>query len=151
MKINDEEDEISKSFQNRYQNNLEKLMKSSKFVFSYVHLLYYKCYKINLNCGYIYRFYWLDKKQKNNNKYNQSKIWQILLIQYNSRFKSWRKKNICKELKKNLFINKYNWEGINVLLEKDGWKDFEKNNLKIAFNILYPKKNTYISWLCFKT
>ena len=57
MKINDEEDEISKSFQNRYQNNLEKLMKSSKFVFNYVHLLYYKCYKINLNCGYIYRFY----------------------------------------------------------------------------------------------
>ena len=74
MKINDEEDDISKSFQNRYQNNLEKLMKSSKFVFNYVHLLYYKCYKINLNCGYIYRFYWLDKKQKNNNKYNQSKI-----------------------------------------------------------------------------
>ena len=57
MKINDEEDEISKSFQNRYQNNLEKLMKSGKFVFNYVHLLHYKCYKINLNCGYTYRFY----------------------------------------------------------------------------------------------
>ena len=32
---------------NRYQNNLE-LRKGSKFVFDYVHLLYYKCHKI---CG----------------------------------------------------------------------------------------------------
>ena len=26
-------------------------MKVSEFVFDYVHLLYYKCHKINLNCG----------------------------------------------------------------------------------------------------
>ena len=26
-------------------------MKGSNFVFSYVQLLYYKCHKINLNCG----------------------------------------------------------------------------------------------------
>ena len=52
--INDEADEIvkelSKSFKNRYQNNLE-LMKSSEFVFDYVHLLYYKSHKINPSCG----------------------------------------------------------------------------------------------------
>ena len=33
---------------NRYQNNLES-MKGREFVFTYVHLLYCKCYKINLN------------------------------------------------------------------------------------------------------
>ena len=26
-------------------------MKGSEFVFDYVHLLYYKCHKINPNCG----------------------------------------------------------------------------------------------------
>ena len=34
----------------RYPNNLESL-KGSVFVFNYVHLLYYKCHKINLNCN----------------------------------------------------------------------------------------------------
>ena len=38
------------SDKNRYQDNLE-LMKGSKFFFDYVHLLYYKCHKINRNCG----------------------------------------------------------------------------------------------------
>ena len=49
--INDKENEFVKelfeSLYNRYQNNLEKLMKGSDFVFDYVHLLYYKCHKIN--------------------------------------------------------------------------------------------------------
>ena len=34
---------------NKYQNKL-KPMKGSRFVFPYVHLLYYKCHKINPNC-----------------------------------------------------------------------------------------------------
>ena len=38
------------SFKKRYQNKLEESMKDSEFVFSYVHLLYYKCHKINPNC-----------------------------------------------------------------------------------------------------
>ena len=52
--VYDEPDEVIKerfdSLKNRYQINLE-LMKGSDFVFDYVHLLYYNCYKINLNCG----------------------------------------------------------------------------------------------------
>ena len=47
--INDEADETLeepfKSLLYRYQNNLEKLMRVSKFAFDYVHLLYYKCHK----------------------------------------------------------------------------------------------------------
>ena len=35
------------------------------------------------------------------------------------------------------FINKFNWEGINYLSEKDDWKKFEKNNVAIALNSLY--------------
>ena len=41
---------LFKSLKNRYQNNFE-LMKSSESVFDNVHLLYYKCHKINSNRG----------------------------------------------------------------------------------------------------
>ena len=55
--ISDEADEIIKnlfdSLKNRYQNNLQP-MRGSEFVFDYVHLLYYKCHKVNLNRGGLY-------------------------------------------------------------------------------------------------
>ena len=58
--INDEADEviknIFKSIKNRYQNYLES-MKGSEFVYDYVHLLYYKCHKVNLNRGGSYTDY----------------------------------------------------------------------------------------------
>ena len=38
------------------------------------------------------------------------------------------------------FIKKYKWEGINFPSEKDDWKKFEKNNVTIALNFLYAKK-----------
>ena len=38
------------------------------------------------------------------------------------------------------FINKCNWERINYSSEKDGWKKIEKNNVTIALNVLYTKK-----------
>ena len=36
---------------NRYQNNLEISIKLSDFFFDYIHLLNYKCHKINPNRG----------------------------------------------------------------------------------------------------
>ena len=55
--ISDEADEVIKellnSLKNRYQNNLESI-KDSEFVFNYVWFLYYKCHKINPNCGGLY-------------------------------------------------------------------------------------------------
>ena len=51
--INDEVDEVIKklfkSLLNICQIGLEKSMDVSDFVFHYVHLLYYKCHKINPN------------------------------------------------------------------------------------------------------
>ena len=38
------------------------------------------------------------------------------------------------------FIKKYNWEGIRFPSEKDEWRKFEKNNITIALNVLYVKK-----------
>ena len=48
-----------------------------------------------------------------------------------------------------LFINKYNWEGINFPSENDDWKKIDKNNRTIALSVLYAKKEkiypTYVS------
>ena len=54
------------------QNNLES-MESSVFVFDYVHLLYYKCHKINLNCGrsYIDSSDWIKSKKATINLINK--------------------------------------------------------------------------------
>ena len=50
-----EADEVMKkhfeSLLNRYQNDLEIPMKVGKFVIDYIRFLYYKCHKINPNCG----------------------------------------------------------------------------------------------------
>ena len=52
-------------FPSRYQIRLETLMKGSDFIFDSMHLLYYKCHKINLNrCGsYINSPDWIKKKR----------------------------------------------------------------------------------------
>ena len=62
-----------------------------------------------------------------------------------------RKKRSAKNNKNKQFINKYSWEGINFPLQKDDWKKNEKNNVTIALDVLYVKKEKNIPWLCFKT
>ena len=59
-------------------------------------------------------------------------------IRSNIYIKSWRNQTNFTKIKS--FINKYNWEGINFPSEKDDWKKFEKNNVTIALNVLYAKK-----------
>ena len=38
-------------------------------------------------------------------------------------------------------MNKYNWEGINLLSKKRDWKKIEKNNVAVTLNVLYAKKD----------
>ena len=61
------------------------------------------------------------------------------------------KKGLQRITKTEPYINKYKWEGLKVPSEKDDRKKFEKNNVTIAFNVLYAKKEKDISYLCFKT
>ena len=44
------------------------------------------------------------------------------------------------------FIDKNNWERINYQLETGDRKTLKKNNLTNALNVLYIKKEKYISW-----
>ena len=51
-------------------------MKGSDFFFDYVHLLYYKCHKINpnRNGSYIYSHDWITNKKSMINPVNKKKI-----------------------------------------------------------------------------
>ena len=51
-----------------------------------------------------------------------------------------KKKEPQRAIKLKPFINKYNWEAIHSPSEKDDWKTFEKNNVRIALNVSYAKK-----------
>ena len=46
-KVNEVTEELFQSILSRCQIGLEKLMRASDFIFNCVHLLYYKCHKIN--------------------------------------------------------------------------------------------------------
>ena len=119
---NDESDkviqEFFKSLRNRYQNNLEESMKVSVFVFDYVHLLYYKCHKINLNLGrlYIDSPDWIKNRKatinpinKKDNKCFQYSVTVTLNLQE-------IKKDPQRITKNKPFINKYN--NINMFIHK---------------------------------
>ena len=122
--INDEADEVKKelfdSLKNRYQNNLES-MKGIEFAFDYVHLLYYKCRKINTNHGgsYIDSPDWIKSKSATVNPINKkdNKCFQYAVpVALNHEE---IKKDPQRITKITPFINKYSWEGINFPSEKD--------------------------------
>ena len=54
-----------------YVADLKIKMRNSEFVFDYVHLLHYKCHRINFNCGgsYIDSVDWIKNKKSNNKSY----------------------------------------------------------------------------------
>ena len=143
--INDEADEVIEelfdSLKKKYQNNLEQI-KGSDFVFDYVQLLYYKCHKINPNPSvpYIDSPDGIKNKKATinpiNKKYNKCFQYAVIVaLNYEE-----IKKGPQRIAKIKHFINKYNWERINFPSEKDDWKIFEKNDVTIAYNILYAKK-----------
>ena len=134
-------EELFQSLKNRYQNTLES-MKGSEFVFVYLHLLYYKCYKINPNRSgtYIDSPDWIKDKKATIHPVNQKddKCFQYALtVALNHEEIG---KNSERTTKIKSFINKYKWQRINFPSEKYDWKKSEKKNVAIAINVLYAKK-----------
>ena len=89
----------------------------------------------------IYRFSWLEKNEKAtinpiNKKDNKSFQYAVTVALYREEIG----KHSGRITKIKSFISKYDWKGINFPPEKDDWKKFEKNNVKIAHNVLYAKK-----------
>ena len=94
-------------------------MKGSEFVFSYLHLLYYKCSSNKSDSPD-----WIKNKKATINPIikKDDKCFQYAVTKIKS------------------FINKYNLEEINFPSDKDDWEKIEKNNLTIAANVLHAKK-----------
>ena len=114
-------------------------MEGNEFVFNYVHLLYYKCHKINLNCGGSY----VDspcciknKKGTINPIIKKDKCFQYAItVPLNKEIG----KHVERIIKINPFFSKYNGKE-QIYSERDGCKSIEKNNVTIVFNVLYAKK-----------
>ena len=144
--MNDKADKIIEehfdSLKNRYQKNNFESMKGSESVFDNVHLLYYECHKINLNRGGLYIDCpdWIKNKKATINSINKkdNKCFQYTVVVSLNHEEIGKKPERITKIK--LFINKYEWEGINFPSAKDEWKRFEKNNVTIALNVLYAKK-----------
>ena len=83
-----------------------------------------------------YRFSWLNKNQKCNNKSHQwknNKFFQYSVTVTLNHEEIKTDPQRIKEIK--AFVNKYNWNGINLPSEKNDWEKFEKNNVTIALNV----------------
>ena len=127
--ISDEADEVIKelfdSLKNRYQNNVQS-MKSSEFVFDYVHVMYYvKCLIINPNRAgsYIDSPDWIKNKKATIKLINRkdNECFQYAMsgaINYAEIGKHAERLTKIKN-----FINKYKWEVTNFLSEKGDWKN----------------------------
>ena len=102
------------------------------FVFDYVHLLYYRCHIINPNRGRscIDSPDWIKNKKTAINPINKkdNKCFQYAVTD------ALNHEEIKKDPKR---ITK---KEINLPSEKDDWKKIEKNNVTIALNVLYAKK-----------
>ena len=124
ISVNNEADEVIKkrfdSLKNRHQINLES-MKGSDFVFDYVHLLYYKGHKINMNRGgsYIDSPDWIKNKKATINPINKkdNKCFQYAVTVVLNHDKI--AKNPGRITKIKSLVNKYRWKGKKFLLEKD--------------------------------
>ena len=96
-------------------------MKGSEFAFDYVHLLYYKCHKINPNHGgpYIDSVDWIKNKKATINPINKkdNKCFQYSVKVVLNHEETGKHSVGITETR--AFINKCNWEGINFPSEKD--------------------------------
>ena len=122
-------------------------IKGSKFVFHYVHLLYYKCHKIdrNLDESCIDSLDWIKNKKatinSDNKKDNKRFQCAVTVALHHKKIE----KHSEKMKKIRSFINKCNWkQETNFISEKDDWKKFGKINVKIGLNVLYTKKKIYV-------
>ena len=145
--IASETDEIIENlfdlFLQRYQKGLEESMKGSEFVFDGVDSLYYKLHKISLKRGgsYIDSPEWLkNKKATINPKNNDGKCFQYALTVALNYERIGKDPQRIANIKP--FIDQYSWKEIDFPSDKKDWKEFEKNDKTIAFNILYVPYDT---------
>ena len=143
---------IFKSFLNDYQKEEIVLRKGSDFVFENVDLLSYRFHKISLKRGksYIKSPEWVvNKRGTINPKSKDHKCFQysivVVLNHQNIENHPERISNI------GIFIDQYNWEGIDYSSGIKSWKKFGLNNKAIPLNILFIPHNEKTINLAYKS
>ena len=118
-------------------------MRGSDFVFNGINYFYYDFNRVSISKGgsYIESPKWLkDKKSTVNQKNNDNKCFQYattLALNFD------RVTNHPERVTKvKSFIDKYNWNDINLPTIRKDWNRFEVNNKNVALNILYVHFNT---------
>ena len=102
-----------------------------------------KCHKIYLNRGgsYVDSPDWITKKKKtitNSINKKDNKCFQYTVTVALNHGEIGKHAEKISKIKR--FINKYKWEGINFPSEKADWKKIAENNVKVAHNIFFAKK-----------
>ena len=118
-------------------------MRGSGFVFNGINYFYYDFNRVSISKGgsCIESPKWLkDKKSTVNQKNNDNKCFQYattLALNFD------RVTNHPERVTKvKSFIDKYNWNDINLPTIRKDWNRFEVNNKNVALNILYVPFNT---------
>ena len=129
------------SFLTNYQNEEGILRNGSNFVYESVDLLSYHLHKISLRRGRSYTKspkWVLNKRATINPKKKDNKCFQysiaVALNYQNIENHPERISNI------KLFIDQYNWEGIDFPAGIKDWEKFDRNNKTIALNILFIRQ-----------
>ena len=127
-------------------------MRGSDFVFNGINYFYYDFNRVSISKGgsYIESPKWLkDKKSTVNQKNNDNKCFQYattLALNFD------RVTNHPERVTKvKSFIDKYNWNDINLPTIRKDWNRFEVNNKNVALNILYVPFNTKIIEITYKS
>ena len=148
--------EIIKRLINSFLNNYQKediiLRNGSNFVSENVDLLSYHIHKTSLRRGksYVKSSEWLiNKRATINPKNKDDKCFQYsITVALNH-----QKIESHPERISNIepFIDQYNWEGIEFPAGIKDWKRFERNNKRIALNILFVPHNEKTINLAYKS
>ena len=137
-------EELFKSFLQKYQEGLEESIRGSEFIYDSVDALYYNLNKLSLSRGgsYVDSPIWLKNKKARidpQNKKDDRCFQHAVTVALNYQK---IEKNSERISKVKPFIDQYNWKGIDFPSHRKDWKKFESNNKSIALNILYVLHNT---------
>ena len=145
LSINDKADEVTEdifeSLLCRYQKSLKESIKVSDFISDYIHLLHFKCYKINsiLGGSYIDSPDWRkNKKAANPINKDDNKCYQYIMTLALRHEEIEKHSGRISKIKPFVDIN--NWKDIDYLSGKDKWIKLRKIVKQLLSIVLYTKK-----------
>ena len=134
-----------------YQKEEIILRNGSNFKFDSVDLLAVRIHKTNLKTRkwYIKSPDWIFNKRATINPKNKDNKYFQYAIAVALNHQNIENHPEISNIK--LFINQYNWKDIDFPIGVKDWEKFEKNNKKVALNILYTPPNTKEIKLAYKS